>query len=505
MKKILFPILALVLALGLALPMATPAAAGSGNLLQNPGAETGMAGWDDYSTGVAAKTTQPESTGTVLPYAGSQFFSLHDSGSPAWMSQSVDLTGLGGTPISFSAGGYIQTEWYPEGTSQAIEDNDYGELVVEFYDSTLSLVGSSTSGPIGHPVYGRNSSYAPFSLSGSVPSTAVSATYKLWGYLVDGTRVNVFYDDLYFEVSGIGVPLCAGQNMDVGTVSVWNNDDNLYVKYETTGDWVMTETHLEVVTTDDWFPVTKTGNPKVGHFTWSEEHDPWVTEYTYTIDLGDWGPCTDLYIAAHAVVYKLVGEGCESPQWASSVVGYNQGTLRNGNPVTDPARIDPDKALGTPDASTSPPAIGFYSLGYVTNGDGWLELSFDYPVFNAAGDDIVVYEVTWGRPSYPVEKAEVWVQADGDWYLAGEVTNKDNGTGIGSVSIPDGILLVNAVKLVDSTDDPNLSGSADGYDVDAVGACYLVEQEETAWGDGCEGERFTERGNWATYFTYHVQ
>jgi len=324
--------------------------------------------------------------------------------------------------------------------------------------------------------------------------------YFFWGTYSSNPAGVIYKLRVDYETATVKT-LCAGQNMDVGTVSVWNDGTDLYVKYETTGDWVMTETHLAVVTDPEDFPVTKTGNPKVGNFPFSDPHGP-VTDYTYIIKLDEeW---EDLYIAAHAVVYKLVGEGCESPQWASSVVAYNQGTLKNGNPVTDPARIDPDKARGAPDASTSPPAIGFYSLGYVTNGDGWLELSFDYPVFNTAGDDIVVYEVTWGRPSYPVEKAEVWVQADGDWYLAGEVTNKDNGTGIGSVSIPDGILLVNAVKLVDSTDDPNLSGSADGYDVDAVGACYLVEQEETAWGDGCDGTSFPGE-NWATYFMYHVE
>jgi len=34
--------------------------------------------------------------------------------------------------------------------------------------------------------------------------------------------------------------------LDVGDISVWNDGDYLYVKYETTGDWDLTETHLPV-------------------------------------------------------------------------------------------------------------------------------------------------------------------------------------------------------------------------------------------------------------------
>jgi len=297
--------------------------------------------------------------------------------------------------------------------------------------------------------------------------------------------------------------LYAGQNIDVGTVSVWNDGTNLYVKYETADGWQMRETHLAVATSLEGIPQTKKGNPKVGKFTYQTEHDPWVTACTHVINLAELGSdVKKLYIAAHAKVCKVIGDGCSDPQWASRVEDYVQGTLKNGYPLTNPARTDPTKALGPPDASTSPPATGFYSLGYVSDDKGYIELSFGYPVVNTAGTDIVVYEVTWGRPGYPVEKAEVWVKADGLWYPASEVSNKDNGTGIGRISIPDGILLVDGVKLIDSTNDPRLGALADGYDVDAVGACYLFDQQQTAWADG---DRFTKRGSWATYFTYEIQ
>ncbi|MBA7582438.1 hypothetical protein ES708_24366 [subsurface metagenome] len=95
--------------------------------------------------------------------------------------------------------------------------------------------------------------------------------------------------------------LIAGQNIEVGTVSVWNDGSNLYVRYETIDDWKMTETHLAVADLLDKIPQTKKGNPIPGKFEHSMEHDPSVTEYTYTIPLV-WDYGEELFIAAHAVV-----------------------------------------------------------------------------------------------------------------------------------------------------------------------------------------------------------
>ena len=205
MKKVLFPILVVALVVSLGLVTAVPAAATttSSNLLTNPGAELGMTGWT-YSTGVASKATQPESTGTVLPYAGDYFFSLHDSSSPASMSQTVDLTTLVGTPVSFTASVYVQAElWWSGSPSPVSEDYDDGKLIVEFFDSTPESLGQFTLDSVEHPVLGSSmegKDYAQFSLSDDVPSGAESAVYTLEGYLKQGSKINVFYDDLSFTV-----------------------------------------------------------------------------------------------------------------------------------------------------------------------------------------------------------------------------------------------------------------------------------------------------------------
>lgn len=306
-------------------------------------------------------------------------------------------------------------------------------------------------------------------------------------------------DDCWCGCEPFVTDLIAGQSIDVGTVIVWCMDGSLHVMYVTDDGWLLLATHLYVGTdppSDD--------DPKL--FPYKHEDLGGVTTDKYEIPLSGLGlsergfgiyciPCRKtLYIAAHAVVYEVVGEGCCPPQWATNVDDYNQGTLVTGGPVTRPERMDPSAALGSPDGA-------FYSLGFVSDDDGYLTLSFEYPVFNDDCYDIVVYEVTFGRDVYPDEVAEVYVIVGGVEHYAGTVTNH-NDDGMGMVSIPDSLLYVDAVKLVDNSTPSDFSDpayeNADGYDVDAVGACYLYH-EENAWG---EGEQFGE--GWAMYFTYTI-
>jgi len=105
MRKLILPILALLLALGLALPMALPVAAGpTGNLLENPGAEDGvLAPWDSYGN-IEVLSSIVESCGQVNPNSGSRFFGMGLDGQIAtsWISQTIDLTALGGAPVTLA-------------------------------------------------------------------------------------------------------------------------------------------------------------------------------------------------------------------------------------------------------------------------------------------------------------------------------------------------------------------------------------------------------------------
>ncbi len=105
------------------------------------------------------------------------------------------------------------------------------------------------------------------------------------------------------------VKLIAGQIYDAGYVTVYNDMDNLYVIFNTTGGWVMTETHVAVADSLEGIPQTKNGSPKIGNFPHKTVHDPAVNYYAYIIDLGDWDVCDELYIATHAVVQELDDNG----------------------------------------------------------------------------------------------------------------------------------------------------------------------------------------------------
>jgi hypothetical protein len=121
------------------------------------------------------------------------------------------------------------------------------------------------------------------------------------------------------------VSLIAGQHIDVGTVTVTNYETYLYVNYETTGDWYLTETHL-YVGAESGIPLSGGGNPKFGHFTYSDPHGT-TQSYTYQVDLST---LDDTFVViAHAVVDKIVngeiiiseetGFGCidENTDWFS--------------------------------------------------------------------------------------------------------------------------------------------------------------------------------------------
>lgn len=102
------------------------------------------------------------------------------------------------------------------------------------------------------------------------------------------------------------VTLVAGQHIESGTVTVWNDATNLYVKYATTGGWYLAETHVAVATTLDGIP-QKNGNAAPGQFPYKTIHDPVVTEYTYVIPLAPYVAGTQLFVATHASVVLLNG------------------------------------------------------------------------------------------------------------------------------------------------------------------------------------------------------
>lgn len=102
------------------------------------------------------------------------------------------------------------------------------------------------------------------------------------------------------------VSLMAGQHHNAGTVTVTNDYTYVYVTYSTTGDWVLSQTHLYVGDCS-LIPVNNAGNPRIGHFPYSGSHAN-LKNYTYRIPLSAL-PNGCGCIAAHAVVKKLNASG----------------------------------------------------------------------------------------------------------------------------------------------------------------------------------------------------
>lgn len=152
--------------------------------------------------------------------------------------------------------------------------------------------------------------------------------------------------------------------------------------------------------------------------------------------------------------------------FVSQAVSTAQGTRKDGSSVLA-TRSDPTDMLGTPDG----PAEGtFYSLGF----NGVAVLKFGSPVLDVVGVDLSFHEITNGRDTYPLEKANVAVSSDNvTYFFIGEVTSEPTGDGVEFLDFsPTGLGSIQYVKLTNTTD-PAIHGAlADGYDVDAVdGKC----------------------------------
>ena len=113
--------------------------------------------------------------------------------------------------------------------------------------------------------------------------------------------------------------LTAGQTIDIGSISISNDENFLYVKFETDDPWVLGTTHVHVGFHIDDVPKAANGQPIPGMFDYAHERDveggePAVTEDEYAIpftDLGlESGECdVQLFIWAHAEAFQLDGDG----------------------------------------------------------------------------------------------------------------------------------------------------------------------------------------------------
>ncbi len=364
--------------------------------------------------------------------------------------------------------------------------------------------------------------------------------------------------------------LFAGQTIDVGTVSVWNNADYLYVKYElnqgTIGEgWCLTETHLAVVTDENDFPTNKAGNPKVGHFPYqcSYNGSEWVfqikedgdtgagcdadslteaclTAIIYTIPL-DWEPDTQLFIAAPAVMKRT------EPRTFMPDLAW-QRSLEPDDTMFFPgygAAWTPTQAFAIPlDPEQKVWDNGLYYNNSALTGRDWASWKYAY---NNGGSydgysDLRRFQATFTIPDgYTVTGGSLYVPhytsgipINDNVYIF--VNGEDNllfwgGTRVYTGQIPNTFLGVTGRAAARGTTEPKetdlwyIPGTipeVTGFIPDENVIDIFTEENERWGGMGklvfefsyektysesawATGTRFTEQGNWATYFTYKVQ
>jgi len=112
--------------------------------------------------------------------------------------------------------------------------------------------------------------------------------------------------------------LVAGKNINVGIVSVWNDGTDLCIEYQLSEDaiaegWFLTETHWAWATDSADIP-QKNGNPIPGQFLYGDGSLPGESSYQECISPSDLPLGTPIFIAAHAVVQRIIGYTEDDPE-----------------------------------------------------------------------------------------------------------------------------------------------------------------------------------------------
>lgn len=98
----------------------------------------------------------------------------------------------------------------------------------------------------------------------------------------------------------------ARHRIDVGSITVCNDGENLYIRLTAVNGWLMTGTHLAIAPAGDEKPHDNERPPKIGRFPRQRSYVPAIAEDIYVIPLRDAGlvPERRLAIAAHITAHN---------------------------------------------------------------------------------------------------------------------------------------------------------------------------------------------------------
>lgn len=128
------------------------------------------------------------------------------------------------------------------------------------------------------------------------------------------SQTNLNRSSQYIEYC-YSVDLMAGQHIDVGALGVSKSATDLILTYTTISGWTLDATHVSIGDCNEqWVPLTRSGNPKIGRFEHTEPHSAEINRVVYHISLDALPTGSDLYcFAAHA---EVSGPNGEETAWA---------------------------------------------------------------------------------------------------------------------------------------------------------------------------------------------
>ncbi len=232
------------------------------------------------------------------------------------------------------------------------------------------------------------------------------------GVVQNESLARVFCKETIFE-------LIAGQTIPAGNVIVSNDNENLYVTYESDNGWKIKEIHLFVGAFAD-IPLNNANVPVPGHFPINETFNPGVGMVTYEIPLSNLPDCP--YILSHAVVVK---EGQEETAWGKGDVSFEEAfDIKRWGWVME---FCPEKCDGKElvialksyvvDPKVYDPATDLHVWWVVTKGPGSSDncLGFGFNTFNTNQTGSSVYDlIKWGNLDVKAGTMTVFTTTEND-------------------------------------------------------------------------------------------
>lgn len=329
---------------------------------------------------------------------------------------------------------------------------------------SYSAYTSVMNAPASYSTYEKTTDVDNSSIVLPIGAQCESGKFRLIGYRVGDTlenaedadlqttnpSLNGLYKDMYIIVENEKCP--PNGDLEIEKTGEYNKDNGTITF---TIDWSVSGGPVEdIVISDDVsseMTITQINN---GGATTTPTNIEW--------NLGD---KNDGDFGSVSFVVKVNDAPDSQTIWAHSVYDFNQGLRKNNTPVLA-ERSDTSKALGVAQNNDT---VNFVTLGF----GGEIVLHYMYPFVDGPGDDIQIYETSYGNPTftnYP-EKAEVYISKDGvNWTYVG-LAELDE-----MLDINGAIDWAQYIKIKDVSDKSSnkFPNDADGFDVDGVKVFHAV-------------------------------